>query len=40
MDRLLKIEGRKVVLVFTDGDDTGSRENLSEACSSPRVRMK
>jgi Ca-activated chloride channel family protein len=25
MDRLHKIDGRKVVLVFTDGDDTGSR---------------
>jgi Ca-activated chloride channel homolog len=28
MDRLFKIEGRRVVLVFTDGDDTGSRENF------------
>ena len=25
MDRLDKIDGRRVVLVFTDGDDTGSR---------------
>ena len=25
MDRLHKIDGRRVVLVFTDGDDTGSR---------------
>jgi len=25
MDRLHKVEGRRVVLVFTDGDDTGSR---------------
>ena len=28
MDRLFKIDGRRVVLVFTDGDDTGSRENF------------
>ena len=25
MDRLHKVDGRRVVLVFTDGDDTGSR---------------
>jgi Ca-activated chloride channel homolog len=29
MDRLFKIEGRRVVLVFTDGDDTGSHESMS-----------
>jgi len=28
MDRLFKIDGRRVVLVFTDGDDTGSREGM------------
>ena len=27
MDRLDKIDGRRVVLVFTDGEDTGSRTN-------------
>lgn len=36
MDRLLNIEGRKVVLVFTDGDDTGSRENLGSVLDSAR----
>jgi Ca-activated chloride channel homolog len=36
MDRLLNIEGRKVVLVFTDGDDTGSRENLRTVLDAAR----
>ena len=30
MDRLQKIEGRRVVLVFTDGEDTGSRADSGE----------
>jgi Ca-activated chloride channel family protein len=36
MDRLHKIEGRRVVLVFTDGDDTGSREGLSSVLERAR----
>ena len=36
MDRLLQIDGRKVVLVFTDGDDTGSRESLGSVLDSAR----
>jgi Ca-activated chloride channel family protein len=36
MDRLFKIEGRRVVLVFTDGDDTGSRENMSSVLDRAR----
>jgi Ca-activated chloride channel family protein len=36
MDRLFKIEGRRVVLVFTDGDDTGSREGLSSVLERAR----
>ncbi|HKY20534.1 MAG TPA: VWA domain-containing protein [Vicinamibacterales bacterium] len=36
MDRLLKIDGRRVVLVFTDGDDTGSRENVGSVLESAR----
>jgi len=30
MDRLHKVDGRRVVLVFTDGDDTDSRVNSGE----------
>jgi Ca-activated chloride channel family protein len=36
MDRLYKIDGRRVVLVFTDGDDTGSRENISSVLERAR----
>jgi Ca-activated chloride channel family protein len=36
MDRLFKIDGRRVVLVFTDGDDTGSREDLSSVLDRAR----
>jgi Ca-activated chloride channel family protein len=36
MDRLFKIEGRRVVLVFTDGDDTGSREDLASVLDRAR----
>lgn len=37
MDRLHKIDGRRVVLVFTDGDDTGSRENVGSVLESART---
>ena len=37
MDRLHKIDGRRVVLVFTDGDDTGSRENAGSVLESART---
>ena len=36
MDRLHKIDGRRVVLIFTDGDDTGSRENISTVLETAR----
>jgi Ca-activated chloride channel family protein len=36
MDRLYKIDGRRVVLVFTDGDDTDSRENISSVLERAR----
>ena len=36
MDRLFKIDGRRVVLVFTDGDDTGSRESSRPCSTVPR----
>jgi Ca-activated chloride channel family protein len=36
MDRLHKLEGRRVVLVFTDGDDTDSRENISSVLERAR----
>ena len=38
MDRLDKIDGRRVVLVFTDGDDTGSRAELAACSSSARAK--
>ena len=37
MDRLHKIDGRRVVLVFTDGDDTGSRESVGSVLESARA---
>ena len=36
MDRLHKVEGRKVVLIFTDGDDTDSRENITSVLEQAR----
>jgi Ca-activated chloride channel family protein len=36
MDRLHKIEGRRVVLVFTDGDDTDSRVNGGDVLEQAR----
>jgi Ca-activated chloride channel homolog len=36
MDRLNKIEGRRVVLVFTDGEDTGSRVGNGEVLEQAR----
>lgn len=37
MDRLVGIEGRKVVLVFTDGADTGSREDSGSVLAQART---
>ena len=37
MDRLHKIDGRRVVLVFTDGDDTGSREGVGSVLEIARA---
>jgi Ca-activated chloride channel family protein len=37
MDRLNKIDGRRVVLVFTDGDDTGSRVNMNAVLEQART---
>jgi len=37
MERLHKIDGRRVVLVFTDGDDTGSRVNVNEVLEQART---
>jgi Ca-activated chloride channel homolog len=37
IDRLFKIEGRRVVLVFTDGDDTGSREGITSVLERART---
>ncbi len=37
MDRLHKIDGRRVVLVFTDGDDTGSRVNVNDVLEQART---
>src|SRR5919109_1521930 len=36
MDRLHKIEGRRVVLVFTDGEDTDSRSNMGDVLEQAR----
>jgi Ca-activated chloride channel family protein len=36
MDRLHKIDGRRVVLVFTDGDDTGSRADRGSVLEQAR----
>ena len=36
MDRFQKIEGRRVVLVFTDGEDTGSRADSGEVLDQAR----
>jgi Ca-activated chloride channel family protein len=36
MDRLNKIEGRRVVLVFTDGEDTDSRSDAGEVLEQAR----
>jgi Ca-activated chloride channel family protein len=36
MDRLHKIEGRRVVLVFTDGEDTGSNSGMSDVLEQAR----
>jgi len=37
MERLHKIDGRRVVLVFTDGDDTGSRVNVNDVLEQART---
>jgi Ca-activated chloride channel family protein len=37
MDRLQKVEGRKVVLVFTDGDDTNSRISQGDVLDQARL---
>ena len=36
MDRLQKLDGRRVVLIFTDGDDTNSRENIASVLERAR----
>ena len=36
MDRLHKIDGRRVVLVFTDGEDTGSNTGMGEVLEQAR----
>ncbi len=36
MDRMLKVEGRRVVLVFTDGDDTNSRVGSGDVLEQAR----
>jgi Ca-activated chloride channel family protein len=36
MDRLHKVDGRRVVLVFTDGDDTGSRADSGSVLEQAR----
>jgi Ca-activated chloride channel family protein len=37
IDRLKKIDGRRVVLVFTDGDDTGSKVNANFVLENARA---
>lgn len=37
MERLHTIDGRRVVLVFTDGDDTGSRVNVNDVLEQART---
>jgi Ca-activated chloride channel family protein len=37
MDRLRDVDGRRVVLVFTDGDDTGSRVNVNDVLEQARA---
>jgi Ca-activated chloride channel family protein len=37
MDRLHMVDGRRVVLVFTDGDDTGSREGVGSVLEAARA---
>ena len=36
MDRLHKVEGRRVVLVFTDGEDTGSNTGMNDVLEQAR----
>ena len=36
MDRLQKMDGRRVVLVFTDGEDTGSRADMGSVLEQAR----
>jgi Ca-activated chloride channel family protein len=38
IDRLLEVEGRKVVLVFTDGDDTASKVGVGKVMDKAREK--